>query len=149
LTGRRAFEGESVADALSAILNNDPPEFSVESLPALESIVRQCVEKGVHERFQSACELAFALEAISGHAAAVQPEAPPYRRLTRAIAVLLPVSFIAGAVVTYFSLRQTSAQHRLPVNVHFARIPNEPGPRFFPSLSPDGPSVVYAGQLSG
>src|SRR5215472_14496895 len=129
LTGRRAFQGESAVETLNAVLNSDPPEFGAEIPPALESIVRHCMEKGVDERFQSAWDLAFALEAISGHSTAAQLETTPptYRSVARTVAVLLPVSFIAGALVTYFSVRQTSPQPRQLVNALFAQVTNEPG----------------------
>src|SRR5213593_2312587 len=48
LSGRRAFHGESPADTMSAILKEDPPELSETARnvqPALERIVRHCLEK--------------------------------------------------------------------------------------------------------
>jgi serine/threonine protein kinase len=69
LSGRRAFHGESVADTMSAILKEDPPELSNADnniSPALERLVSHCLEKNPQERFHSARDLGFALEAISG-----------------------------------------------------------------------------------
>ena len=67
LTGRRAFQGESVADTMSAILN-DPPAglvFNADTPPSLTKIVRRCLEKKPLDRFQSALDLAFAIESAS------------------------------------------------------------------------------------
>jgi eukaryotic-like serine/threonine-protein kinase len=70
LAGRRAFQGATPADTASAILNQDPPELTtlaaVQVLPALDRIVRRCLEKNPDERFHSARDVAFALEAVSG-----------------------------------------------------------------------------------
>lgn len=76
LTGQRAFRGASPADTISAILN-DPPSslvFAGGTPPSLVRVVRRCLAKDVNERFQSARDLAFAIESASdiraAHAAA-------------------------------------------------------------------------------
>jgi TolB-like protein/Flp pilus assembly protein TadD len=64
LTGRRAFQGATPADTLSAILNEEPLELSragAEFPPALERVVRHCLQKNREERFESARDVAFAL----------------------------------------------------------------------------------------
>jgi eukaryotic-like serine/threonine-protein kinase len=69
LSGRRAFHGDSAADTMSAILKEDPPDLSITNQsisPGLERIVRHCLEKNPEQRFQSARDLAFDLEALSG-----------------------------------------------------------------------------------
>ena len=69
LSGQRAFHGDSAADTMTAILREDPPDLSVTNQnvpPGLERIVRHCLEKNPEERFQSARDLAFDLEALSG-----------------------------------------------------------------------------------
>src|SRR5438874_4108226 len=56
LTGKRPFAGDSTADTMSAILREDPPEISGTTgvTPALDRIVRHCLEKNASARFQSA-----------------------------------------------------------------------------------------------
>src|SRR5260221_4784406 len=69
LGGKRAFHGDSAADTMSAILREDPPELSLTNQnlpPGLERIVRHCLEKSPEQRFQSARDLAFDLESLSG-----------------------------------------------------------------------------------
>ena len=71
LVGKKAFHGESAADVMSAILQQEPPEISETNskIPAqLEKIVRRCLEKKPERRFQSASDLGFALEALPGYA---------------------------------------------------------------------------------
>jgi hypothetical protein len=69
LSGRRAFRGDTTAETMTAILREEPPELSQDGRslpPALDRIVRHCLEKSPQERFQSASDIAFALEALSG-----------------------------------------------------------------------------------
>lgn len=71
LTGQRAFCGASRAETMSAILREDPPDISETNKtfsPALERVVRHCLEKNPAERFHSARDLAFAIENLSGSA---------------------------------------------------------------------------------
>jgi eukaryotic-like serine/threonine-protein kinase len=68
LAGKRAFKGATAIETLNAILNEDYPELSATASPkppALERIVRRCLEKGPEMRFRSAHDLAFALEGLS------------------------------------------------------------------------------------
>ena len=68
LTGLRAFRKSSSIETLRAILKEDPPDLA-EVLPgippALDRLVRRCLEKDREQRFQSARDLAFNLETLS------------------------------------------------------------------------------------
>ncbi len=81
LSGQRAFRGASPVETLNAILTADPPELAISGAqiaPALERIVRRCLEKNPADRFQSARDLAFAIEsaaAASGAAPALPASA--------------------------------------------------------------------------
>jgi len=67
LTGRRAFRGDSAVETLNAILKEEPPEpeTSTSVSPALHRLLRRCLEKSSEQRFQSASDLSFALEALT------------------------------------------------------------------------------------
>jgi serine/threonine protein kinase len=68
ITGRRAFRRETMAETMTAILKEEPEELSESNpnvSPALERIVRRCLEKKPERRFQSTSNLGFALEALS------------------------------------------------------------------------------------
>jgi Tol biopolymer transport system component len=68
LSGARAFHRETSAETMTAILKEDIPDSPWAArpiAPALERIVRRCLEKDSDKRFQSAVDLAFALEGVS------------------------------------------------------------------------------------
>jgi len=68
LTGKRAFRKPTSAETMSAILNEEPASISqlAPSVPpALQKVVHRCLEKAPQQRFHSASDLAFALEALS------------------------------------------------------------------------------------
>lgn len=68
LSGRRAFHRSTAAETMTAILREDPPIVSqlAQSVPSgLQRVLQRCLEKAPEQRFQSASDLAFALEALS------------------------------------------------------------------------------------
>jgi serine/threonine protein kinase len=68
LTGKRAFQGPSQIETMSAILTQEPPDVSI-SNPAVatsfERTVKHCLEKRPEDRFQSTRDLVFDLEALA------------------------------------------------------------------------------------
>jgi serine/threonine protein kinase len=108
LSGKRAFHGDSAVDTMSAILKEDPPDLAETNRnvsPALERIVRHCLEKNPAERFQSARDVAFNLEALTdistssrGGVRALQMEEEPAKRrwLMPVLGVVLLLASWAG-----------------------------------------------------
>src|SRR6202162_719125 len=148
LSGQRAFRGASAADTMSAILKEHPPDLSVTNQsisPGLERIVRHCLEKNPEQRFHSAHDLAFDLEALSGTsatsagaiAAATGKPAPRVGRLW--LAGLAAAALVAGAVAGHFLWR--SARPSTPT---YRRLPFRRGNIGTPRFAPDGRSVVYS-----
>src|SRR3989475_3414525 len=69
LTGQRPFHRPTAVETMNAILNEDPPDLSRAPRPvspALARIAAHCLEKDPAARFQSAQDVAFNLEALSG-----------------------------------------------------------------------------------
>ncbi len=88
LTGQRAFKKATAAETMNAILTEDrvdTSQLTPNAPPALQRIVRRCLEKNREQRFQSASDLAFALEALSdsgiGGTYAVDSKQGPGRRI--------------------------------------------------------------------
>ena len=82
LNGERAFKRNTSAETMTAILNEDPPEFAIKTgaiAPALERIVRHCMEKQPAQRFQSAHDIAFELESLSSISGTTAAPATPAR----------------------------------------------------------------------
>ena len=103
LSGKRAFKRDTSAETIVAILTQEPPELTETGRhisPALDHIVRHCLEKDEGNRFQSAKDVAFALLEASGPTAAtsaVHTIAPSAGKKTGRL--LVAVALIAGAAV--------------------------------------------------
>src|SRR5712692_7221079 len=96
VTGQRAFARPTAPEALTAILNEEPPNLAdsgKEIPPDLQGIIHHCLEKHVEQRFQSARDLAFALRAAGGASGAGVLASPRARRKR------LPRWVLAGAAV--------------------------------------------------
>ena len=113
VVGRQTFERPTSADTISAILNEEPPPISQltpETPVALERVVRRCLEKAPGQRFHSASDLAFALEALAEPADASSSSAQVIiPKLPRRSRTWLPPAAMAAllllAALAYFWLR--------------------------------------------
>ncbi len=149
LSGRRAFHGDSAADTMSAILREDPPELSVTNQnisPGLERIVRHCLEKNPEQRFHSAHDLAFDLEALSG-TSAVSGMAPvgATRRGSRG-GIVLGVAAAAAALVLlgfWIGRRPAASARQASTPVH-QRVTFRRGNVLYARLTADAQNVVYS-----
>jgi TolB-like protein/Flp pilus assembly protein TadD len=113
LSGRKAFKRDTASDTMAAIMRDEPPELTESGRnisPALDHIVKHCLEKGRENRFQSAKDVAFALSEASAPTAAAsgaQPVAPAADK-KRILVVIVAVVVLAVAGV--FLLRRTSKE---------------------------------------
>lgn len=152
LSGKRAFSGDTPADTMSAILRGDPPEIGANNLGvplAVDRVVRRCLEKQPAERFQSARDLAFALQAMSvgsGASVAAYDDLPWWRRRGALIASSLVAGVALGALVTprLFS-------ERAPADALTARftIPAGLGLPPWIAVSPNGRTITWAAVALG
>ena len=149
LSGKRAFSGESSADVMSAILHQEPPELTETNRsvsPALDRIVRHCLEKNPTERFQSARDIAFDLEMVSGtsqSSARVQPPSTA-ARIRKFAPLLWILALIATAAIAFFTGRRPAAQ--LP---EFRELSYERGAIPIARFAQDGRSVIYDATWDG
>ncbi len=102
-SGRRAFKKDTPGDTLAAIIRDEPPELTATGRnvsPALDHIVKHCLEKDRDNRFQSAKDIAFALSEASGPTtvtSAVQALPAPAAGKRRMLAAAAVVVVLAGA----------------------------------------------------
>jgi Tol biopolymer transport system component len=158
LGGRRPFAGVTPADTLAAILHADPGPIAAGERglpPALDRIVRRCLEKEPEQRFQSARDVGFALEALSDPSgAATQPTLPaaPGWRAPVAAAVAGALLVALGALALMLARRPPSTrttpvslQIVLPEGVTPARSVTTANM----ALSPDGGQLAFVAVSRG
>lgn len=156
LNGKRAFEGTSNIEALNAILKEDPFESSETGTimnPALQGIIRHCLEKNPSERFQSARDLAFHLQTISSANTISSPAHAESKKLkplkiylgiAAALALALAIGFLMGRrfVATQLSKQKVSA-------LNFQALTQRRGYLTGARFAPDGNSVIYSASWDG
>src|SRR6185369_16203934 len=157
LAGQSPFYRESVAETMSAILKEDPPDLAHANKTVsqdLERLIHHCLEKNPEARFHSARDLAFALDAIptSGTTVAISADTAPISagtpsRVTlrqiifgsiAAIAIIAAVALVVAFVLPYFRHPQTESH-----TVRFFINPPEKA-SFGPfAISPDGFHLAF------
>lgn len=148
VTGRRAFQGETDVDTITAVLKEEPPPVSMvrENLPiAFEQVICHCLEKDPIDRFQSARDLGFALGTVvdsstARHAMAVRRAKLAGRKAV--IWVALALLMAAGGILLGRQLKPASAPE-------FHRLSFERGTIFSARFAPDGRSVLYSASWNG
>ena len=153
LSGQRAFRRDTAAETMTAILREDPPELSASRAdlpPALERIVRHCLEKNPAERFQTARDVAFALEAFSGTSISSSKVADlPAARRSLGPAILAAVFAIVGLAAGYgltTLLRPAPADDAV---VTFETRTGDPEWITNARFAPDGETLIYSAASSG
>jgi len=117
LSGKRAFRRETTAETMTAVLKEDPPELADPGhpvSPALDRIVRRCIEKSPEQRFQSAKDLSFALGALSGtDSSSVLRSATAAERLQWLKWAMIAVAFVIGAAAAWLFVTRPAPQQRM------------------------------------
>ncbi|MEP7339251.1 MAG: protein kinase [Acidobacteriota bacterium] len=161
LAGRRAFQGESFAETMAAIVKEEPPdltEANPKTPPQLERIVRRCLEKQPARRFQTASDLGFALEALSSPSGSrlkedtasfaaktisTLPDRPGLEKLWIATAAL-SLLLAAGFAWVYFT--RSSAPEARPMKLTLL-LPEKTKFRHI-AVSPDGTWLAFTTETS-
>ena len=154
LSGTPPFRRATAADTLAAVLVDEPPELPPARAPVdpgLERVVRRCLEKAPGMRFQSARDVAFALEAL-GTARLPRPSSPallegglrPWRRRAAAAAAAL----VLGAALfgAGFRLGRPGAPDAPP---ELTRLTFSRGSIRSARFAPDGRTVVFGAAWDG
>jgi serine/threonine protein kinase/Tol biopolymer transport system component len=146
LTGRKAFEGESQASLIGAIMQAEPSLLTTAqplTPPSLERIVRRCLAKDPEDRWQSARDLWHDLRWVRNEPATLSVfRSKKFRRLAFAMATVVSIGLVAVGV------RQITNPEPIAQVARFTVAPPEgtslpAAPPFTPMISPDGRRLVF------
>jgi len=154
LTGRTAFQGDTVTDIVAAIIHKEPDYAEIPgNVPAgVVHVMQRCLRKNAAERYRDAGDLALllreAMEAPERETPAAPPAAPS-RALAwwRAAALALLVVLIGWQAYARFAAPKRTVS--APKLVDLERLTDLPGEQGDSDLSFDGRSVVYASVPAG
>ena len=160
LSGKPAFRGQTAVETLNAILKEEPPELVATNgpiPPALERVMRHCLEKNKEERFQSARDLSFDLESLSGISASSLTSAlsaparvrwhhwPVMVAAALLLAVALAIAFFAGRRSGFVAGEQM-AKSTPP---EYQRLTFRRGAIPTARFAPDGQTIIYSALWDG
>jgi len=152
LSGQRAFRRDTAAETMTAILKEDLPELTEMNRsisPALDRIVRHCLEKNPDQRFQSARDLAFDLEALSLASSSsvgkvvAKPTAVQRLRHFQPVIALLLVALAAGLGYVVGHRGKASS------DVTYHQLTFRKGTVLNARFAPDNRTVVYSAAWAG
>jgi eukaryotic-like serine/threonine-protein kinase len=157
VTGKRAFQGETPADTMSAILREEPPPLTATIVtvpPALERVVRHCLEKNPFERFQSARDLKFDLSEISspssgattGITTVASTVSPPTTRSARTALLAIGALLLAAGAAAAGWWAHTPVAAEQPT---FHRLTFRRGIIASARFTPDRKTIVYGASWEG
>ena len=135
VTGKPGFRKPTSAETMTAILNEEPPAISQitpTAPPGMQRVVHRCLEKNPEQRFQSASDLAFALEALSDSGIMGSSAAHPAqdstsnrsRMMLAAVAALVAV--LASIAVVYFFMQPSAT----PKASNFVQLTHDGQPKY-------------------
>ena len=161
LSGQRAFIGDSAVETMNAILKEEPEDLTEKNpkiSPALERIVKRCLERKPERRFQSTSDLCFAIEALSmpsGTRLDTQAALPVVAagksqvfsnvRLAWAVASLLLLGML-GFAWAYFTRKPTTIDERVTKS---SLLPPEKSSFEQIAVSPDGRHLAFTAATGG
>jgi serine/threonine protein kinase len=161
-TGKKAFEGKTQASLMAKILETDPPpmtSLTPMTPPALDHVVKRCMEKDPDERWQSAKDICEQLRWISesgpqsGMTVAVVPEQKSKKHLVWAAAAIAVAIAVIAAAALYLRRTPPPAEKQA---IRFTVGPPEKGsfsrtalggPQGSLSISPDGAKLVFVADV--
>ena len=159
LTGRAAFGGATTSDIIASLIERDPDwsELPTATPPAVRRLLERSLRKDQRERLRdigdARTELTDAIQplisrtgsqrtAVTLIASALQSLPPPVR-------AVLVVLIAAMAYAAYARWSRSNPISSSTFQATFSQLTSSPGIEWFPSISPDGKWVVYAGDTSG
>jgi len=148
LTGRRAFQRETSAEAMTAVLREDPVDPATFGRPipqGLDRLMRRCLEKRPDDRLQSARDLAIALDAVSlseTSTSQARVAAPPPGAASRPIAIAAAAVLLLAAFAYWGGKR--AAPPATDAFPEFTKLTFRRGLVSGARFASDGRSVIYS-----
>jgi serine/threonine protein kinase len=147
LTGRRAFDGSNAASVIAAVMERPAPSLGDVAPPALDRVLKRCLEKDPENRWQNARDLKWNL-AGTGEQRAPEPapisRLPTSARLSWLAAAVLAVIAV-GLAFTHFGERPPAR----PLTRLLVNIPEYLSIGFnAPELSTDGRQLAFSARLA-
>jgi Tol biopolymer transport system component len=157
LAGRRAFQRDTAAETMTAVLREEPPDLTASRAdlpPALDRIVQHALEKDPQARFQTASDVVFALTSLSGSSAASSGalkavQAPGVGSGRRVAVVAAGSALIAIAAVAGWWTGRGSQPATEARWTRFSQLSDAAGEENGPVISPDGGSFTFISRARG
>jgi Tol biopolymer transport system component len=153
-TGRRAFAGQSRTSLIAAIVSSQPPPVSsVQEMspPALDHVIRKCLEKDPEDRWQSARDVMAELRWIAeGGSRVGLPAVVLGRRRVRERTAWAAFA-VAALAAAGFAVAWARRAPKPPPLVRFTvTLPDQASAVGPPAVSPDGRRIAFdAGEPGG
>jgi serine/threonine protein kinase/Tol biopolymer transport system component len=153
LTGRKAFEGETISDVLAAVLTKEPDWNAIPDTtpPSIQKLIRRCLQKDVRRRLQAIGEARFTIEeTLSGtgvppvenhgqdaHATTGTPGSTVRRALPWALAALAIIAAVAAVLLRPSAARPPLRKFEIIAGKLAADYKESP------EISPNGKTIAY------
>jgi Tol biopolymer transport system component len=152
LTGRKAFEGETVSDTLAAVLTR---EVDWQALPAatpasVRRLLKRCLERDAKRRLHDIADARLELDEPAGEATSATPVASGLNRSGRpwvAVAAALAAAVLAALLA--WRLLPRAAESSVPVVTKIARLTRDGRTSDWPAWAPGGDLLAYASNRGG
>ncbi len=147
LSGRRPFKRDTSIATMAAILSEEPPDMTAlrpDFSPTLDRIVRRCLEKQPDNRFQSAKDLAFAIESVTGSTLAGAVVSAPANRPFGAVRWLRTGAAAAGLFLLGVALALSLRRPVESAPAFYNQATDRRGAVFHARFAPDGQSIFYS-----
>ena len=154
LTGRAAFDGETVTDVLAAIVHEDPDwdALPAAARPRVERVIKRCLVKDPRERVRDLADIALHIRELASDRGAAAPAmtpasmAPSKRSWIPAAAIGL-TGVLLGAFAGARLFTRPAPAGKGPASgarvTALSQLTDLPGVQDAPNLSPDGKSLLY------
>ncbi|MCY1032148.1 protein kinase [Corallococcus sp. BB11-1] len=143
VSGQVPFGGDSPVERMSAALRDEPPP-----LPgALGAVIARCLAKSPEDRFQSAQDLAFALESLATRRSEHRPPLP--RPALFAVAAVVLVLCVLGSLFAFSRAWQAPAPSRELSAPHYRPVTFRRGHVLNARFSADGHTLFYGAAWDG